>query len=367
MKKIAWITPTAFLDTDIYIVPLMRKHYLIDWYIVKREEETLDYSETIRELSLHMTIKVILLGKRYRSLKTFDNYLRFYASIKKQYDLIYTSMSNFPYHIPLLALTIGVKKCIVAIHNVHVPKGGINYYVSKFYTRFTIKMFKNFQTFSNSQYEELSRLTKHKRIMQGSFMLKDYGDSFVERTDRRVTFLNFGCIREYKRLDVLINAAEQVYERYGNVFRVIIAGGGPGWGNYQKLIKHPEIFELRIERIPNEDIPNIFNQCDYFVTPYQDIAQSGSLVVAINYEKPVIASRLKAFEECIEDKKTGFLINPASEDDLVQVMSFIIENHRDVYSGLVHNIQVMKSERFSVNTIVSKYKDFFEEVCKYNA
>lgn len=364
MKKIAWITPTAFLDTDIYVVPLLKNCFFIDWYIVKRENEEIDYADKINALSAELKIEIISLGQRYRSLSTFVRYFRLYASLKHKYDLIYTSMVNFPYHTPLLAITNGVNNCVMAIHNVHVPKGGINYYAMKAYTSFTIKVFKNFQTFSKGQYEELLRIAKNKNVMQGSFMLKDYGDPRIERNDNRITFLSFGLIRAYKRLDVLINAAEQVYNKYGNQFRVMITGGGADWEKYQKLIKHPEIFELRIERIPNEDIPDIFNQCDYFVTPYQDIAQSGSLVVAINYEKPVIASRLKAFEECIEDKQTGYLIEPASVEDLVHVMSYIIENHDSIYSGLVENIRRLKMERFSEDVVIKKYKEFFDEVFK---
>ena len=38
------------------------------------------------------------------------------------------------------------------------------------------------------------------------------------------------------------------------------------------LKKYPEIFELHIKRIPNEDVANLFAQSHYFVMPYQDIS-----------------------------------------------------------------------------------------------
>ena len=120
--------------------------------------------------------------------------------------------------------------------------------------------------------------------MYAPFLLKDYGKAKHERTDTRITFLGYGNIRRYKRLDVLIDATERAYAQVKIPFRVIIAGSSDNWSEYQKHIIHQELFDTRIGRIPNEDIPELFVETDYVVMPYESIAQSGAMMVAMNYE-----------------------------------------------------------------------------------
>jgi hypothetical protein len=36
-KRIAWITPSAYMDTDFYIVPLLCDAFDIDWFILYRQ------------------------------------------------------------------------------------------------------------------------------------------------------------------------------------------------------------------------------------------------------------------------------------------------------------------------------------------
>ena len=177
-----------------------------------------------------------------------------------------------------------------------------------------IKTIKNYQTFSQSQYNLLKATYKKKNVFYAPFVLKDYGAPKMTPNEEYVTFLNFGRIRGYKCIDVLIRAAEKVQKETQKKFKVIIAGGCNDWINYQKFIKHPSLFELPIENIPNDQIPDLFGRTHYTVLPYQDIVQNGVLMVCINYSKPSILRKLPAFEEILTDGKDSFFIDPANED-----------------------------------------------------
>ena len=122
------------------------------------------------------------------------------------------------------------------------------------------------------------------------------------------------------------------------------------------------MFDLRIGRVENDDIPNLFGESHYFVTPYQDIAQSGSVIVAINYECPVIASNLEAFREYVTDGETGYLIKPADVEALTAVMIDILVSNNANYKNMRNRIKKIKDTDFNSQAIIDKYIAFFDKL-----
>lgn len=364
-KRIAWITVPSFLSTDRFIVPIMSEKYSIDWYIISRDNEQIDFENEIMDICSTKNINLLVERIHHRSISihTIFEYNEILNRIKaEKYDLVYCIMIGIPYFMPLLRRKIGKNHVLVGIHNVHVPKGGSMYLPSKIYTNYTIHRFKYFQTFSESQKMALLQKSPKKYCEYVHFVLLDYGKPKIEKKNDLITFLSFGIIREYKRVDIIIQAAQKTFELTNVPFKVVIAGSCDEWEKYQKLIKYPELFELIIRRIENDEIPDLFAGCHYFLTPYQDIAQSGAAVVAVNYNLPIISSKLEAFMTYIKDGETGFLIEPANCDDLVNRMIYVLENHEKIYSELVNNISFMKEDKFSEKAIAGAYTEHFEYV-----
>ena len=365
MRRVAWITFNAFIDTDLYIVRELANLYDIDWYILKSGNDKYEFVDEIKALKTIPSLKISMLqcGERLRSLSCISFYKKLLESISKsQPDIIYTSLAGAPYFIPILAKIKNRDRVILAIHNVHVPKGGSAYWFFKLYNSLAVRFFRYYQTFSYDQYQLLKSLVPHKKVFYAPFILKDYGSAKNIRTDKRITFLNFGNIRPYKRIDILIEAIQRVYEKTNIATRVILAGRCDDWESYEKLIRYPELFDLRIHRIDNDDIPDLFSEADYFVAPYQDIAQSGSSVVAVNYGIPLIASRLPAFEEYVEDKVTGRLIEPANMDSLESVIYDIVESNNAGYDEMVDHLIHKREKLFSTESVVKRYREFIDEI-----
>ena len=324
----------------------------------------LDYADLISDISKHqgMQVEIVDVPNGIANIRQLHALWKLQKRLKG-FDCVYQP-SGFIFLFPIMVLMCRRKKWIVPIHNVNTPKGARLYYISKLYNELAINFFNNFVTFSKSQahlLEEKKRGRAH--VLQTSFMLKDYGLSTRQRTNQLITFMNFGNIIDYKRIDVLIKAAQQAFERSGVLFRVIIAGHCRNWNEkYQPLIRFPELFDLRISRVDDREIPNLFAESDYFVAPYQDIAQSGSTIVAVNYNTPIIASKIVAFEEIIQDGVNGFFITPASVDDLCDRIVFILNNHKVIHQNLREGQQRMKEKNFMDSVIVSQYVDFINEI-----
>ena len=360
--NLCWITPNYFLDTDVYIMRYLSDIYKIKWIITKKFGETLDYKKIIDEIGQKPNVEVEIAelnGRRY-SLKGLLYEWRLQREAKNA-DLIYQPV-GLPYSLPLTILSRHGRNSIVPVHNVRTPKGGSRYLINKISTWLTIHLFRNFITFSQSQQQLLRSLNKRANVLYAPFMLKDYGKASIKRTNSLISFLCFGNIRRYKRIDVLIEAAQKAYELTNCPFHVIIAGRCDDWGDYQKIIRYPELFDLRIHRVEDKDIPNLFEESDYFVTPYQDIAQSGSLIVGLNYNKPIIASRLESFEEFVEHGQTGFLMRPANLDDLSEILVHVLQSHNQIYDELKENQRKMIADKFEDGVIVEKYVNYINNI-----
>ena len=367
MEKIVWITAEYFVETDIHVMPMLLERYDVEWYVVYyRKKENLIYETELQELAkrfqnLHLHITCLMASKIY-SIEAIKETLRLLKSVSShQGKIVYSTILNFPY-IPLSIFHLKRRNTIFAAHNVHVPKGVSHPLMTKMYQGFAMRWYKNYQTFSKSQYDLLNATYKGKNVFYAPFVLKDYGEPTNKPEEGVVTFLNFGRIRGYKCIDVLIRAAENVYKQTQKKFKVIIAGECNDWQEYQKYIKHPELFEIQIENIPNNQIPDLFGATHYTVLPYQDIAQSGALMVCINYGKPSILSKLPAFEEFLSDGVDAYFIEPANEEQLTEKMLHCIEHHNEIYPKLVDNLEKRKLEQFSKEAIAKKYLTYFDNL-----
>lgn len=363
-KKIAWITVDSFIDVDLPIIPVLANKYDIHWYVVLGKNTDIDYYSLINDRvdKTKLMLTIIRLKNRIRNPFLCFEYIKLVLKLKKEIaDIYYIDMPGMPYFLPLVRFFLGVKKTIIATHNVSTPKGAINYRLAKKYMQYTLKSFNNFHVFSKSQHKILVSKHPFKNVLIAPLALKDFGESKLSTPDL-ITFLNFGIIREYKRVDVLIEAANIAYEKTNIKFIVKIAGKCDHWAKYVRLIKYPFLFDLRLKSIPNDEVPDLFASSHYFVLPYQDIAQSGALTVALKYNLPVLASDLEGFKEFVVNEETGFLFEAASVNALSELFIYLLENHKIIYSDLKKNQLKYIEENYMIEAIADKYTEYFESL-----
>ena len=373
MKKISWVSCNSYMDTDLPIVVRLQKYYRIRFIVVISHDSTINYQNYINKTlqnSSNIEVEYFYLKHRLRSPKIISS---FYVIIRKakdfRPDLFYISYQGMPYALLLYKLMLPLNKCIVSCHNVTTPVGATNEKIAIRTTKWWLKSFKNINVFSKSQESALISAYTNKKVLYTPFFLKNYGENKVKVDrvkSRPIRFLSFGNIVKYKRIDLIIEAANILVDRGVNDFVVRIAGNCGNWGEYNSLIKHPEKFELYISRVPNEDVPSLFEETHYFLLPYQDIAQSGSMTVAFNYNVPPIVSDIEPFKEFIEDGKTGFSFTSQDATSLANVMQRCINEHEKIYPKLSRALQEFVAEHYSDKIILDKYKDFFEDLIKTN-
>lgn len=364
MKKIVWLTADYFVDVDLPIIPELAKHYQIKWFIVLGKACDIDYKPIIKEKLGESSVEVefIYIKSRNRDFSIIGEYISIFKKMnKEQKDLYYFDIGGSPFFYPLSLPFIDRRKTIVATHNVSTPKGAVNPLVSRLYMSFILRTMKNFHVFSASQREVLKSKSKKANILTTPLALKDFGRLKSVVKDK-ITFLFFGHIREYKGIDILIEAANRLNTSHLGKFKVIIAGACDNWERYEKLIDDPNLFELYIQSIPNEEVADLFSKAHYAIFPYRDIAQSGALTVALNYNLPVIVSDLEAFKETVEDRESGYFFEAGNIVALVETMKYVIDKHETNYNFLQARQKALVEAKFGITRLTEKYMDFFNKV-----
>lgn len=366
-KRISWITPTCYVDVDLPIIKELQSVYDIFWFVIlqpKDGENTKKYIEDTLGQSRTVSISYLWQMHRLRSLKNVLFVVDFIKKAKAvKPDVYYTSEYALPYGVFLYKLLLPLNKTIAACHNVTTPKGANKEKFARFYTNKWLSTFKNIQTFSKSQCQALEQRYKSKNVLMAHLALKDYGEPTEKVEKKPITFLVFGNIVRYKRIDLLLKAVNILNKKGITNFKVKIAGNCHDWAeNYAPLIEHPELYDLDIRRIPNESVANLFAESDYFVMPYQDIAQSGAITVAFRYNLPVLCSDIEQFSEFVTDGVTGFNFKSQDEKSLADKMEWILKNHHRIYDDVKRNEQKFVEDNLSLKTIVGKYKTYIDKI-----
>jgi len=164
--------------------------------------------------------------------------------------------------------------------------------------------------------------------------------------------LFFGFIRDYKGLDLLLEAMADS-RIYNSNIKLIVAGefyNNPE--KYFKIIEQHKLNEklvLKTDYISDKDVGKYFSAADLIVQPYKTATQSGVTQIAYHFEKPMIVTDVGGLSETVPDGKVGYIsdINPKSVADCI--IKF--------YNGDI--------DRFSTNIIEEKKKYSWERLIEH--
>ena len=126
------------------------------------------------------------------------------------------------------------------------------------------------------------------------------------------TFVLFGQLKPYKGLDILVEATTRAQTELRGKARVIIAGAAHmDIGPIKASVETGgigDLVELRIGRLDDDEMADLFRLCDCFVFPYRQIDASGVFYLAKSWKRWIIASDVGVFSTDIAAGETGDLL-----------------------------------------------------------
>jgi len=172
--------------------------------------------------------------------------------------------------------------------------------------------------------------------------------------------LFFGLIREYKGLDILLEAFAGLPDEY----QLIVAGEPYGpFDRYARIIEgYSESARkrtyLNLKYIKDSEVSDYFSAADLAVLPYRSATQSGISSVAYHFEIPMIVTDTGGLKETIGDRGTGIVASECSAESIRHeiLRYFSDETPKEDF---ILNIRKEK-ERLSWKAFVMKLISFIE-------
>lgn len=228
-----------------------------------------------------------------------------------------------------------------------------------------------FITMSNLVKQDLIRLVGIQRPIRvldhpiyehyGELQNKTKSIEALGLSPKKKTLLFFGLIREYKGLDLLIQAMDLLDDSY----QLVIVGE-----SYEKFDKYAESIQQsaaasRIhvfnQYIPDQDVALYFSVADCLVLPYKSATQSGVVATGIQMQVPMIATNVGAIGDAIRKAEIGLVVDEVSTESIAMgIQTFFI-------SPIDYSMALQQEKsRLSFNTFTKFAEGYFEELLQEN-
>jgi glycosyltransferase involved in cell wall biosynthesis len=133
------------------------------------------------------------------------------------------------------------------------------------------------------------------------------------------TVLFAGKAQPRKGLEYLVRAQPFISEYVPNA-RIILAAHGEELERCRAFIADESKFEIRDGFLTSSEMAEYFQKTSLVALPYLTASTSGLLTTAYVFGKPVIATRIGALPEYVQEGKTGLLVPPADAQSLAEAI-----------------------------------------------
>jgi glycosyltransferase involved in cell wall biosynthesis len=291
--------------------------------------------------------------------------------IKKEgYDLAIIGFW-LPFMGPCLGTVGRLLNCPVLsiVHNIvpHEPRPG-----DVAFARYYCGASDGFLSMTDAVHEDLKRFIGQKPSVISPHPVYDHFGEHVERdaaikelgldpANRYMLF--FGLIRDYKGLDLLLEAYSD--ERFRNSdIKLIIAGEFySDRAPYDALIEKHQLqneITLADRFIPDAEVATFFSAADLVVQPYKTATQSGVTQIAYHFNKPMIVTNVGGLAEMCPDGRVGYVVEPEPKEIGAAIFRFFEDTDQEAMVGMIKE----EKKRYSWEIMAERLMALSEEVVK---
>lgn len=174
--------------------------------------------------------------------------------------------------------------------------------------------------------------------------------------------LFFGLIRDYKGLDILLDA----FGKLDSGYQLIVAGEPYGsFVKYRNIIdRSPAKDRIRLftRYIKDSEVKVFFSASDLAVLPYRSATQSGISAIAYHFEVPMVVTDVGGLRQSIGDCGTGLVAPKADADCVVRKIRTYFSD-ANLKTLCVNSIKAEK-DRLSWRTFSKRLLEFSDNLYK---
>lgn len=284
---------------------------------------------------------------------------------KEKYDILLTA-----YSIPFLGPSLGTvsrkakaekTKTVSIIHNLKPHEKRIgdtvlsNYFLNSFDAHLAL---------SKKVEEDILEKDKNHPVIFYPHPLYDTFGKLLDKKDA-IQKLNlssefqyilfFGLIRDYKGLDLLLEAMTNPAIKEESIKLIVAGEFYGGEEKYREIIREKQLEDKVIiynRFIPDNEVNLYFSACDLVVQPYKHATQSGITQIAYHFSKPMIVTNVGGLPETVPHNKVGLVCEPNADSLARAIHTFYTENKE---LGFIKNMEIEKA-KYSWKGLVEQIK-----------
>lgn len=191
----------------------------------------------------------------------------------------------------------------------------------------------------------------------GEAVTKTDARSFLGLPQDKTILLFFGFIRDYKGLDLLMQAYKKAYTKD---LLLVVAGefynNAQQYSELEKELGLEGTIEWRTDFIPDDKVRYYFSAADLIVQPYKTATQSGVTQIAYHFERPMLVTRVGGLAEIVPNGKVGYVCE-VNEDEIAEaIRSFAAMDTKQRDASFRKNIQNEK-QKYAWSAMTAKIYD----------
>ena len=250
----------------------------------------------------------------------------------------------------------GHTKVLCQIDNVEPHE---HHLTDKPFNRYYLHSVDGFVYMSEQVHSELRAYSDAPALFSPHPLFENFGER-VERSEACVRLgldpanryvLFFGLIRDYKGLDLLLDAWAQLRRAGRTEGRRLIVEFYTAREPYLNRIADNGLQDevlLHDRFIPDDDVKYYFSAADFVVQPYKTATQSGVTQIAYQFCVPMVVTKVGGLAEIVPDGRVGYVCEPTPEG-----VAGAIER---MYEGDT-------LQRFRENCVEERRRFSWEEMC----
>ncbi|MEY3126109.1 MAG: hypothetical protein RL273_219 [Bacteroidota bacterium] len=310
------------------------------------------------------------LSKSYPRIVSGFNPLSYFSAVrqlKKSSPTIFITNYWMTFFAPMnVFFSKSFKKDCLKIAIIHNLIPHEKRFFDTFFNRIFVKSYDGFIVLSESVKKDLLAIdpsAKHCLLKHPSY--NQFGEKIARKEaaaalgldPTKKILLFFGLIRNYKGLDLLL----QAFSNLNKEFILLIAGEVYGDEiNYTNLISKSKNKNIHFVNkfIDEQDVKLYFSVADLCVLPYKSATQSGIQALANSFCLPVLISNVGGLAEDIVDEKNGFILHDINP---LAIQNKIEEIFNENKLTLVK--ENLKLENLLLNDTWTKFSDSLIQFC----
>ena len=171
----------------------------------------------------------------------------------------------------------------------------------------------------------------------------------------RVLF--FGRINPYKGADNLLEIVRLCPDI---PFDVIGRVDPQMQGIVDQLSKEPNV-KLNNDYVTDEEMRDAFINCDWAIVPYNSASQSGIIIDAYKYSRPVIAFAVGAIPEQVDADKSGYLVESGDNKKFAEKLKKAMSVNKDEYDTMSRYAYQYGSKKYATSGAVKRFVELLEK------